>query len=79
MNLYQQKDQKWLSVLLTVISVIPAAYISFPVLSAASEIYDIPANLSWVSLVILTAMFSVVAYSCVRTFCWIANGFEDVG
>lgn len=79
MNLYQQKGYKGLAILVTVISIIPAAYASFPMLTGMGGTHAPAMVMGWASLIGLTALFSVMTYSFIRTLCWLVNGFEDKG
>ena len=79
MNLCQQKDYKGLAILVTVVSIIPAAYVSFPMLTGMGGTHATSMVMAWAFLIGLTALFSVMTYSFIRALCWIVNEFEDKG
>lgn len=79
MNLYPQKGYKGLTILVTVISIIPAAYASFPILTGMGGTHTSSMVMAGASFIGLTALFSAMTYSLIRTLCWIVNGFDDKG
>jgi hypothetical protein len=79
MNLYQQKGYKGLAILVTVVSVIPAAYVSFPMLTGMGGTHATSMVMAGALFIGLTALFSAMAYSLIRALFWIVDGLEDKG